>query len=145
MSAEKEAIMPASVFDRFPKPPCAELLGWTLLGHDKATTRIGFEGRPEFLNPAGFVQGGMLAAMLDDAMGPGVLLATDGRFYTATIGLNVSYLAPARVGRLVAEARVIQLGKTVGFMDASLSDSDGTVVARATSSARLVPAERLLA
>ena len=84
-------------FDAFPPPPCATLLGWTLLDHDSqaGTIRVGFDGRAEFANPAGFVQGGMLAAMLDDTMGAAVFAATGGRLYTVTIGMNVSYLAPA--------------------------------------------------
>jgi acyl-coenzyme A thioesterase PaaI-like protein len=48
-----------TIFDHFPKPACAELLGWTLLDHDaaKGWVRIAFEAGPTFLNPAGFVQG----------------------------------------------------------------------------------------
>jgi uncharacterized protein (TIGR00369 family) len=134
-----------TVFDRFPKPPCAELLGWTLLEHDAARgwAKIGFEGRPQFLNPAGFVQGGLLAAMLDDTMGPTALLASGGALYTATIDMNVSFLAPARPGRFVGEGRVVQMGKTVAFLEAKLFDAEGTLVARATSSARLVPVGKL--
>ena len=135
------------IFDRFPRPPCAELLGWTLLDHDAEAgwARLAFEGRPEFLNPAGFVQGGLLAAMLDDAMGPAVLIKSGGALYTATITLNVSYVAPARPGRFTAEGRVVRMGKTIAFTEASLSDAAGTPVARASASARLVPVERLRA
>ena len=134
-----------TVFDRFPTPPCADLLGWTLLEHDarKGWVKIAFEGRPEFLNPAGFIQGGMLGAMLDDTMGPAVLLMTQGRLYTVTIGMNVTFLAPARAGRLLGEGQVVQLGKTIAVVDASLRDGDGVLIARATSQARLIPAERL--
>jgi acyl-coenzyme A thioesterase PaaI-like protein len=48
--------------------PCANLLGRRLLEHDEARgwTKFGFDGKPEFLNPAGRVQGGFLTAMLDD-------------------------------------------------------------------------------
>jgi uncharacterized protein (TIGR00369 family) len=140
-------LMDATVFDRFPKPPCATLLGWTLLDHDAARgwVRLAFEGRPEFVNPAGFIQGGILAAMLDDTMGPAVLLMTEGRFYTVTIGLTVSFLAPAKLGRLIGEGQVVQLGKSIGFVEASLADSNGTLVARASSQARLIPVERLAA
>jgi uncharacterized protein (TIGR00369 family) len=136
-----------TVFDRFPKPPCADLLGWTLLEHDaaKGWARIAFEGRPEFRNPAGFIQGGMLCAMLDDTMGPPVLLMTEGRLYTATIGMNVNFLAPAKPGRLIGEGQVVQLGKTIAVVDAALRDSGGALVARATSQARLIPTERLAA
>jgi uncharacterized protein (TIGR00369 family) len=134
-----------TVFDRFPKPACARLLGWTLLEHDAARgwARIGFTAQPEFLNPAGFVQGGMLAAMLDDTMGPPVLLMSGGELYSATIDLNVSFLAPAKAGRFVGEGQVIRMGKTVAFLEARLTDSDGTLVAKATASARLVPVGRL--
>jgi uncharacterized protein (TIGR00369 family) len=139
--------MTATVFDRFPRPPCADLFGWKLLESDvtNGTARIAFEGRPEFLNPAGFVQGGILSAMLDDTMGPAVLLATEGRFYTVTIGMSVSFLAPARPGPLIGEGRIVQLGKTIAFLEAALCDRDGTMVARATSQARLIPVERLAA
>jgi uncharacterized protein (TIGR00369 family) len=139
--------MDATVFDRFSKPPCAVLLGWTLLEHDaaKGRVKVAFEGRAEFLNPAGFVQGGMLAAMLDDTMGPAVLLMTQGRFYTVTIALTVSFLAPARTGRLIGEGQVVQLGKTIAFVDACLTDAEGMRVARASSQARLIPVERLAA
>ncbi|MGH6871344.1 MAG: PaaI family thioesterase [Rhizomicrobium sp.] len=137
----------AAIFDRFPRPPCADLLGWTLLDFDAAAgwAKLAFEGRREFLNPAGFVQGGMLAAMLDDSMGPAALLMSGGTRYTATISMTVSYLAPARPGRFIAEARVLQLGKTVAFLESSLADASGVTVARATASARLVPVERLAA
>lgn len=137
--------MIADIFDRFSMPPCAKLLGWTLLDSepDAKWARFCFDGRAEFLNPAGFVQGGLLTAMLDDAIGSTVLIATQGSFYTVTIDLHVSFLAPARPGRIYAEGRVLQLGKTIAFIEAGLCDESGTPLARATSSARLVPADRM--
>ena len=137
--------MPEAIFDRFPKPPIAKHLGWTLVDQDaeKGRIRIAFEGRPEFANPAGFVQGGMLAAMLDDTMGPAVLVMSGGKSFTVTLGLNVSFLAPAKPGRFIAEGQVVQLGKTIAFIEATLTDAEGTVVARASSQARLIPVERL--
>lgn len=134
-----------TIFDRFPRPPCADLLGLALLDHDpkQGWARFSFEGRAEFLNPAGFVQGGILAAMLDDTMGPTVLLASGGTLYTATIAMNVSFLAPARPGTLYSEGRVVQLGKTIAFMEAAISDVQGTTLARATGSARLIGVDKL--
>jgi len=139
------AYVTPTVFDRFPKPPCAELLGWTLLDMDETagTVRVGFTARPEFLNPAGFVQGGFLAAMLDDVMGPAALVMSDGWSFTSTIDMNVSYLAPARAGPLIGEGRVIQLGRTIGYLQGELRDGAGTLIARATSTARLVDTSAL--
>lgn len=136
---------PPSVFDRFDPPPIAVLLGWRLLDADadQQTVKVAFNGRPEFCNPAGFIQGGMLAAMLDDTLGPAVLVASKGALFTSTITLNVNYLSPARPGEITGHGKVLLLGKTVAFMEAKLVDGEGKVLATATASARCVPTERL--
>jgi uncharacterized protein (TIGR00369 family) len=136
----------ATALDGLPTPPCAALLGWHVLDArpEEGWIRIGFMAKREFTNPAGFIQGGFLAAMLDDTMGPAVFVMTEGALYTATIDMNVSYLSPAKPGPLFGEGRVIQLGKSVGFIEATLGDATGTMIARATSSARLVPSAKAL-
>jgi len=131
----------ATVLDRFPTPPCARLLGLDIIDAkpNDGWVRIRFEAKPEFCNASGNVQGGILAAMLDDAMGPAVLITTNAKTMPTTIDMHVSYLAPARPGPLIGEAMVVQLGKTVGFVEARLVDEMGLIVARATASVRLVP------
>ena len=132
--------MIATALDRLTAPPSSKLLGWHLLDArpDEGWVRIGFEGRAEFCNPAGFIQGGILSAMLDDTMGPAVFVMTDGQLYTATITMTVNFLAPARPGPIVGEAEVTQIGKTIAFVAGKLMAADGTVLATATTSARLV-------
>ena len=104
----------------------------------EAAAGFGADGKPDFCNPAGFVQGGILSAMLDDTMGPAVFVMTEGKLYTSTISLTVNFLAPARPGPITAEARVTQLGKTVAFVEGRLTAADGTLLATAVTSARLV-------
>jgi uncharacterized protein (TIGR00369 family) len=132
--------MMATAFDHLTAPPSSKLLGWHLLDArpKDGWIRIGFDGKSEFCNPAGFVQGGILSAMLDDTMGPAVFVMTEGKLYTATITMTVNFLAPARPGPLTAEANVTQLGRTIAFVEGRLMAGDGTVLATATSSARLV-------
>lgn len=136
----------ATALDRLPAPPCAELLGWKVLDARPAEgwIRIGFLARPEFRNPAGAIQGGFLTAMLDDTMGPAVFAHTNGATYVATIDMTVSFLAPARIGPIYGEGQVVQLGKTVGFVEARLMDEDGVWLAKASSSVRLIPSDRAL-
>ncbi|MFN4164000.1 MAG: PaaI family thioesterase [Ferrovibrio sp.] len=144
VTASPQASAP-SALDRIPMPPSAALLGWHMLDHDseRGWVRIGFQGRPEFRNPAGFIQGGLLAAMLDDTMGPALWLKTDGALYSTTIDLTVSFLNPANPGLLIGEASVVQHGRTIAFLEGRLSDAEGRLLCRATASARLVPAERI--
>ena len=129
-----------TALDEITMPPVAKLLGWQLLDArpEDGWIKLGFEGKPEFLNPAGFVQGGILSAMLDDTMGPAVFVMTDGKRYTATITMTVNFLAPATPGPIVGEASVTQLGKTIAFVEGRLMAEDGVVIATATASARLV-------
>jgi uncharacterized protein (TIGR00369 family) len=129
-----------SAFDGFPKPPCAQTLGWELLSADEQTgeVRIQFEGKREFCNPGGSIQGGFLAAMLDDTLGPTVLVKTGGKQYCATIDLRVSFLMPARPGRFIGEGRIVKIGTTIAFLEGHLRDAKGEVVATATASARVV-------
>ena len=132
--------MISTALDRLEAPPSSKLLGWHLLDARPRDgwVRIGFDGKPEFCNPAGYIQGGILSAMLDDTMGPAVFIMTDGKLYTATITMTVNFLAPAKVGPIVGEADVTQLGKTVAFVEGRLMAGDGTLLATATASARLV-------
>jgi len=132
--------MLATALDTIPVPPSSKLLGWHLLDArpGEGWIRIGFDGKEEFCNPAGFVQGGILSAMLDDTMGPAVFTMTEGKLYTATISMTVNFLAPAKPGPITGEATVTQLGKTVAFVEGRLMAADGTVLATASTSARLV-------
>jgi uncharacterized protein (TIGR00369 family) len=129
-----------TALDQLTPPPSSKLLGWHLIDARPAQgwVRIGFDGKREFCNPAGFVQGGILAAMLDDTMGPAVFVMSDGNLYTATITMTVNFLKPAEPGPIVGEANVTQLGKTIAFVEGKLMDGNGAVLATATTSARLV-------
>ncbi|MEX0992574.1 MAG: hotdog fold thioesterase [Solirubrobacterales bacterium] len=131
-----------AVEGRAPPPPCARLLGWTPLEVEPGFTRIAFEAKPEFLNPIGVVQGGFLAAMLDDTMGPAAVAQRDGNVFTPTLELKVSFLRPVRAGRLIAEGRVLHMGRSVAFLAGSLIDGEDEVVATATATSRIVPMER---
>ena len=132
--------MISTALDNIPTPPSSKLLGWHVLDArpKEGWIRIGFDGKRDFCNPAGFVQGGILTAMLDDTMGPAVFTMTDGELYTATITMTVNFLSPAKPGPITGEARVTQLGRTVAFVEGRLTAADGTLLATATTSARLV-------
>lgn len=138
--------MIATALDHLAAPPSSKLLGWHLLDARPADgwIRIGFVGKPEFCNPAGFVQGGILSAMLDDTMGPAVFVMTEGKLYTATITMTVNFLIPAKPGPITGEANVTQLGKTIAFVEGRLMAENGAVLATATCSARLVEIAKIV-
>ena len=139
-----DALLTPSIFDRFEPPPSAKLLGWTLRAIDPegGTIEIGFTADERFTNPAGTVQGGFLAAMLDDTQGPALFGHTQGAAYAPTIDFNVSFIKEARPGNFVAKGRVIRMGRTIAFTEAELFDEAGDMVARATFSNRVMRGDK---
>ncbi|MGY8665557.1 PaaI family thioesterase [Bradyrhizobium sp. UFLA05-109] len=138
--------MTATALDRIPTPPWASQLGWRLIDArpEEGWIRMGFDGKPDFCNAAGNVQGGILSAMLDGAMGAVVFVKTDGKLYGPTISLTVNFLAPAKPGPIVVEARVTQLGKSIAFVEGRQTADDGTLLATASASTRLVEAAKAI-
>ena len=64
--------------------------------------------------PPGFVHGGIQSAMLEGTMGAAVFVMTDGRLYSPTISMTVNFMARANTGPITGEAKVTQLGKSIG-------------------------------
>lgn len=125
---------------RAPMPPVAELLGWRLesVDPDEGTITVRFEAREDFTNPQGNVQGGILASMLDDTMGPALVATLPPGRFAPTLEMKVSYFAPAKVGPLWGRGRVVHAGRTNAFVEADLVDSDDRLIARASATVRIV-------
>ena len=118
-------------------PPAAMLLGWELLeiDPDKGTIEITFTADERFLNPAGQVQGGFLAAMLDDTLGPALVATLGAGQWAPTLELHTHFLKPARPGVLRASGWVVRRGREIAFLAGELRDADGDLVATATATA----------
>ena len=125
---------------RVPAPPAAETLGWAVEEIDPAagTIRVSFDARPAFRNPIGNIQGGFLAAMLDDTMGPALVATLEPGEFAPTLELKINFLRPARPGRLIGTGRIVHRGGTVAFLAGDLSDAGGNLLATATATARIV-------
>ena len=63
---------------------------------------------------------------------------TDGKSNPISLDINTSFIAPCPVGAHVCNARVIRLGRSIGFLAADLFAED-LLIASATSTVKLVP------
>ena len=129
--------MAESFFANKPAPPAAELLGWELVSESPETGMIEIAFHPDgrMLNPQGTVQGGFVAAMLDDTMGPALVSMSGGTIMPRSIDLNVSFIRPVKPGRVIGRGRVVNQGRSIVFLEAELFDEEGRLLARSTSSA----------
>jgi molybdopterin converting factor subunit 1 len=119
-------------------PGYVDLLGMRPLSAEPGHVRMEFVASEQFLNPAGVVQGGFITAMLDDTMGPAAIAQLGPGHFAPTLELKVSFLRPVGPGRLVADGRVVHMGKSVAFLEGTLADEDGNMVAKASATARVV-------
>jgi uncharacterized protein (TIGR00369 family) len=94
--------------------------------------RLGWEARPDHRNLQGLVHGGILATLVDIAMGLAVRTAVGPTRRHVTIDLHVHYVRPARPGRLEALGAVVRVGTNVGFAEGSVMDAAGRLLIRAS-------------
>jgi uncharacterized protein (TIGR00369 family) len=89
-----------------------------------------------FLNPAGIVQGGFIAAMLDSAMGASAVTGAGKKnISVANTEMKVSFLRPAKLGStLTCTAQVLKPGSVISFLEAKVTDEAGLLIATASSS-----------
>jgi len=122
-------------------PPTAVLLGFRLLAIDSAKgwVRTRWEAKPDFCNPMGNVQGGFVAAMLDDTAAISAIVKAGERIVVPTLEFKTTFFAPARAGELFAEGRCLKLGKRVAYMESDLFDPDGKHLARMSCTAMPSP------
>ncbi len=105
-----------------------ENVGLQVRPREEGVGHVVLDAADEHLNPHGTVHGGVLATMLDVAMGTAV--ATAGGDSPVTVSLTVTYLEPGRPGRLEATARVRKRGKRLLVVEGQV-EQDGDVVADA--------------
>jgi uncharacterized protein (TIGR00369 family) len=124
------------------RPPIAELIGFTVeeIGAGRAVGSL--RAGPEHANPMGTLHGGILCDLSDAAMGMAFVttLAPDESFTTVT--LSIQFFRPVWQTLLRAEARVVNRGKNMGYVECDVTDQDGRQVAKASSTCFVLRGEQ---
>ena len=123
------------------KPPCLDTLKGraTQLNSEKQTVIMEFDAVPEFCHSeAQIVQGGFITGMMDTCMAHLLIALLDFKFNPMSLDINVSFLATAHPGILVAEAKILRIGKSIAFLSSTLSQGE-KLVATSTSTIKLIP------
>ena len=88
----------------------------------------------------GVAQGGFICGWIDAAMARASLTQSP-ELTPMSLELKVSYFAPVRPGRVVAEGWIERRGRSTAFAEGRLLDPAGQVLAKASSTIRLIPRE----
>lgn len=143
---QSEGLHPLIQKARHSLAPIAELIGFRVdeiaAGRAVASLRSG----PQHANPMGTLHGGVLCDLADAAMGMAFVstLASDESF--TTMALSINFFRPVWQTALRAEARVVNRGKNLGYIECDVLDQDDRLVAKAASTCFVLrgePARRI--
>jgi len=124
-----------------PPPPIMLTLGIEPVRFEVGDVAFALEPQEMHYNPLGSVHGGVIATLLDSAAGCAVhSVLPVGVGYTS-IDLTTKYLRTVTTGtgRIVAEGSVLSRGSRTALAEARLVDSQGRLLAHATSTCLLFP------
>lgn len=113
--------------------PLIAHLGARFTAYGEGWAEARWEPTPACCNPAGAVQAGVQAVVLDAAMNFALLAGLDAGERVVTVEMKVSNLRAAVAGdRLAVRGEVVRLGQRVGFAEAGIVGEDDRAVARAS-------------
>lgn len=118
----------------------ASWMGLDLTTLDDGTSELRLRVEPHHLNPGGIVHGGVIAGLLDAAIGLALRTRLGADRTHVTVNLSINYVRPCAGGTLIARGRAVHSGDRVGFGEAELLDRDLRLLARATAAFLVVPA-----
>ncbi|MDP1819612.1 MAG: PaaI family thioesterase [Acidimicrobiales bacterium] len=106
-----------------------EVLGLDVVRLEADAAEVEMVADDRHLNEHGTVHGGAIATLVDTAMGSAVFREDTEDDAPVTIEMKVTYLEPARPGRLRATATVKRRGQRIIIAEVDVTDDEGTAVA----------------
>ncbi len=87
----------------------------------------------------GVAQGGFVTGWIDAAMAHACVARYTTDFWIATLELKISFYRPTPPGVVTATGWIERAGKKTVFAEGELTNAEGTLLAKATSTISLVP------
>lgn len=106
---------------------------------DEGRAVLEFTCAQKMCHSGGVAQGGFVTGWVDAAMAHACIARYGSEYWVATLEVKVSFFRPAPPGPIRAEGWIERAGKQTVFTEGRVLDGDGAVLAKATSTIRLVP------
>lgn len=108
-----------------------DLLGMRLVSTHKDGVTIEIQVRPDMMNGAGVLHGGVTATMADAAAGIATNREMGGTRAITTVEMKINYFRPVVKGRVRARSYLIRVGSTLVISRVDLTDSDRKLIGTA--------------
>jgi uncharacterized protein (TIGR00369 family) len=109
---------------------------------DKGAARLSLPVEPHLTNSLGTVHGGVIMSLLDVALCTAARTLHPESVGVITINLSTAFIGAGNGARLYADARVMKDGRSMSFVEAEAKNEDGTLVAKAVATVRVLLKEK---
>ena len=118
--------------------PIAKLIGFKVESLADGRAIVSLATGPQHANPMGTLHGGVLCDIADAAMGLAFAstLAPEESF--TTIEMKINFFRPVWQSQLKAAGSVLQRGRTVGYVECTVTDEENRLVAKAVSTCMML-------
>jgi uncharacterized protein (TIGR00369 family) len=125
----------AMLSGELPPPPIAVLMGMWITEVSEGRVVFAAEPAEYHYNPLGTVHGGVMATLLDSALGCVVQSMLPAGISYTTVELKVNYLRPITVktGTVYCEGKIIYVGGRIATAEGRLTDAEGKLYAHGTT------------
>jgi uncharacterized protein (TIGR00369 family) len=116
-----------------PPPPIAQLIGFRPIAFDNGEVTLEFEATEKHSNPMGTLHGGVLCDVADLAMGMAFAASLEEDESFTTLELKINFFRPVFKEKILARAKIVKRGKSVGMVECDIKNETGSLVARVSS------------
>jgi uncharacterized protein (TIGR00369 family) len=109
------------------------------VSYETGTVDIEFEVADGLANQLGYVLGGIVTTMLDGCIGIAGATKSGGILAMPLAEMKTTFVRPASVGKIIGRGETLKLGKKLAFIEATLLDENGELLAKASGTACPVP------
>ncbi|MEO6023814.1 MAG: PaaI family thioesterase [Burkholderiales bacterium] len=116
--------------------PFGELLGIEALEREHGIAHTALNIKPELKNSWGAAHGGAILTLLDLTLGMAAISLDPACKGSITVEIKVNFIR-ASTGRILAEGRAMQSGKSLVFCEGEARNEAGEILAKATGTFKL--------
>jgi len=123
-----------------PPPPMAKLIGLRMSVVEPERIVMELDAHESLENSIGLLHGATAAALLDTAMGCAISTVLPAGQASVTLDLKLTYLRPlsVRSGTILAEGKVIKLGRQTSYAEGLVRDGKGNLAVHATATFAMI-------
>ena len=122
--------------------PVARLIGFEVTHAADGRATITLQAGPQHANPMGTLHGGILCDIADAAMGMAFVSTLAAEESFTTVELKINFFRPVWQAKLQAEGTVVRRGRTIGYVECTITAEASQLIAKAASTCMVLRGQK---